>query len=114
MMILKKSFVGVFPSNFITKFITFHRMMNEKSTRYPFVIMNTDRSDKKGMHWLNFLGLHPKKKYFYSTALDLMVLKNFYYKMIKKLLIKFSTELKNLKKTQRNNCNNFNLFYGRI
>ena len=114
MIILKNIFVGVFPSHFITKFITFHRMMNEKSTRYPFVIMNTDRSDKKGMHWLNFLGLHPKKKYFYSTALDLMVLKNFYYKMIKKLLIKFSTELKNLKKTQRNNCNNFNLFYGRI
>ena len=22
-------------------------MMNEKSTRYPFIIMNTDRSDKK-------------------------------------------------------------------
>ena len=30
---IKKNFVGVFPSNFITKFITFHRMMNEKSTR---------------------------------------------------------------------------------
>ena len=98
MIILKNIFVGVFPSHFITKFITFHRMMNEKSTRYPFVIMNTDRSDKKGMHWLNFLGLHPKKKYFYSTALDLMVLKNFYYKMIKKLLMKFSTELKKLEK----------------
>ena len=29
--ILKK-FVGAFPSSFITKFITFHRMMNEKKT----------------------------------------------------------------------------------
>ena len=114
MIILKKKIGGIFPSHFITKFITFHRMMNEKSTRYSFVIMNTDRSDKKGMHWLNFLGLHAKKKYFYSAALDLMVLKNFYYKMIKKLLIKFSTELKNLKKRQQNNCNNFNLFYGRV
>ena len=94
MIILKKKIGGIFPSHFITKFITFHRMMNEKSTRYSFVIMNTDRSDKKGMHWLNFLGLHAKKKYFYSPALDLMVLKNFYYKMIKKLLIKLSTELK--------------------
>ena len=27
---IKKNFVGVFPSNFITKFIRFHRLMNEK------------------------------------------------------------------------------------
>ena len=89
-------------------------MMNEKSAQYPFIIMNTDRSKKKVRTGGVFLTFIQKKKYFYSTALDLMVLKNFYYKMIKKLLIKFSTELKNLKKTQRNNCNNFNLFYGRI
>ena len=45
-----------------------------------------------------FLTFIQKKKCFYSTALDFMVLKNFYYKIIKKLLIKFSMELKNLKK----------------
>ena len=28
---IKKKIVGVFSANFITKFITFHRMMNEKS-----------------------------------------------------------------------------------
>ena len=38
---LKKSFVSVFPSNYITKFISFHKMMIEKN-RYPFIIMNTD------------------------------------------------------------------------
>ena len=63
------------------------------------------------MHWWSFLDLHlKKKKYFYSTALDLVVLKNFYYKMIKKLSIKFSKALKNLKKRQQSNGNNFNLF----
>ena len=50
MMILKK-FSWCFSSNFMKKFITFHRMMNEKSTWYPFIIMNTDRSDKKGTQW---------------------------------------------------------------
>ena len=95
---VKKNFVGVFPSNFITKFIMFHRMMNEKSTRYLFIIMNTDCSDKKGMHCWSFLDLHPKKEIFLLTALDLMVLKNFYNKMIKNFLIKFFMELKNLKK----------------
>ena len=73
-------------------------MMNEKSARYPFIIMNTDRSKKKVRTGGVFLTFIQKKKYFYSTALDLMVLKNFYCKMIEKLLMKFSRELKNLKK----------------
>ena len=77
--------------------------------------MNTDRSKKKVRTGEVFLTFIQKKKYFHSTALDLMVLKSFFYKMRKKLLIKFSTELKNLKKKRhQNRCNNFNLFYGRI
>ena len=48
---LKKKFVGVVPSNYVIKFIEFHRMMIEKKGCYPFIIMNTDRSDKKDMHW---------------------------------------------------------------
>ena len=48
---IKEIFVSVFSSNFIAKSITFHEMMNEKGARYPFFIMNTDRSNKKGMYW---------------------------------------------------------------
>ena len=32
--------------------------------RYPFIKMNTDRSDKNGMHWWSFLDLHPRKEFF--------------------------------------------------
>ena len=39
-------------------------MMTEASARYPFIIINTDRSDKKGTHWWSFLDLHPKKGIF--------------------------------------------------
>ena len=39
-------------------------MMTEKGGRYPFIIMNIDRSDKKGTHWWSFLDLHPKKEIF--------------------------------------------------
>ena len=60
----KKNFAGVFPSKFITKFISFHRMMIKKEERYPFIIMNTDRSNKAGTHWWSFLDLHPKKEIF--------------------------------------------------
>ena len=57
---LKKKIVGVFPSNCVTRFISFHEMMIEKN-RYLFIIMNTDRRDKKGTHWWSFLDLHPRK-----------------------------------------------------
>ena len=29
---LKNDFVGVFPSNYVTRFISFHEMMNEKKS----------------------------------------------------------------------------------
>ena len=61
---LKNNFVGVFPSNYVIKFIKFYRMMTEKRGRYPFVIMNTDRSDREGTYWRSFLDLHPKKEIF--------------------------------------------------
>ena len=58
---LTSNFVGVFPSNYVTKFIYFHEMMIEKN-HYPFIIMNTDRSDKNGTHWWSFLDLHKRKE----------------------------------------------------
>ena len=60
---LKKKFIGVFLSNYVTRFISFHEMMIEKN-RYPFIIMNTDHRDKKGTHWWSFLDLHERKEIF--------------------------------------------------
>ena len=39
-------------------------MAKEKTKKYPFIIMNTDRSDKPGTHWWSFLDLHPRKEIF--------------------------------------------------
>ena len=39
-------------------------MMIESKSNYPFIIMSTDRSDKKGMHWWSFLDLHTEKEVF--------------------------------------------------
>ena len=47
---VKKKFIGVFPSNHFRRFITFHSMMTETEAQYPFIIMNTDCSDKTGTH----------------------------------------------------------------
>ena len=65
---LKKNSVSVFSSNHIFRFINFHSMIKEKHVRYPFMIMNTDRSNKKGVHWWSLLELHtPKHIFLYNS-----------------------------------------------
>ena len=76
-------------------------MMTQTGVRYPLKNMNTDRSDKKGTHWWSFLDLHPKKKSFYLTVLVLRDSKNFYCKTLEKRYIRYSMELRNLKKKIR-------------
>ena len=52
-------------------------MMNEKSTRYPFIIRIQIIAIKKVCTGEVFLTFFQKEKYFYLIALGLMVLKNF-------------------------------------
>ena len=61
---VQKKFVSIFPSNYVTRFITFHSMMTETGAQYPFIIMNTDHSNKKGTHWWSFFDLHAKSEIF--------------------------------------------------
>ena len=44
---LSKNFVGVFPSNYMNKFINHAAMIEDKKGKYPFIIANTDSSEKK-------------------------------------------------------------------
>ena len=46
---LTDTFVGVFPLNYMNKFIDHAAMISEKG-KYPFIIANTDSSDKPGVH----------------------------------------------------------------
>ena len=49
---LLDNFVGVFPSDYLNKFIN-HTAMISNSEKYPFIIANTDYSQKAGTHWLS-------------------------------------------------------------
>ena len=69
-------------------------MMIEKG-RYPFIIMNTDRRDKKVHIGGVFSNYIQGKKFFYSTALDLKVLKTLLLTTIRMFSIKFWSVLKN-------------------
>ena len=54
---LNDNFVGVFPSNRISKFINHSAMIFSKKKKYPFVIANTDSSEKGRTHWRNILDI---------------------------------------------------------
>ena len=47
---LLDNFIGMFPSDYMNKFIN-HAAMIEERGKFPFIIANTDASDKPGVHW---------------------------------------------------------------
>ena len=73
-------------------------MMNEKSTRYPFIIMNTDCSNKNGTHWWSFLDLHPKKEMFLFDSFGFHGFKEFLLQDNKKALNKILYGIKKFEK----------------
>ena len=99
---LKSNFIGVFPSNFINKFISYHSIIKDRSNvKYPFIIMNTDRSDRAGTHWWSFLDLHPKKEIFLFDSFGFEGLKKFIIDNDKKLLNKVLFNLNKFEKSDR-------------
>ena len=64
--------VGVFPANHMNRFIDYKTMISEKKEKYPFVIANTDSSDKDGSHWWSIMDIEPKTDLLFLTRLALM------------------------------------------
>ena len=69
-------------------------MIIEKN-RYPFIIMNTDCSNKNSTHWWSFLDLHERKEIFLFDSFGFEGLKSSLLTMTEIFLIKFYLELKN-------------------
>ena len=62
--------------------------MTESGARYPFIIMNTVRSNKKGTRWWIFLDLHPKKEIFLFNNFGFKGFKEFVFQNDQKVLNK--------------------------
>ena len=60
----------------MNKFIDHAAMISSKG-KYPFIIANTDSSEKPGMHWCSILGIEPKTNIFFFDSFDLDALKHF-------------------------------------
>ena len=60
---LKNNFVGVFLPNYMNRFIDHASMISSKG-KYPFIIANTDNSEKPGLQWWSILDIKQKLIYF--------------------------------------------------
>ena len=99
---LKNNFIGVFPSNYINRFISYHSIIKDRpKVKYPFIIMNTDRSDRAGTHWWSFLDLHPKKEIFLFDSFGFEGFKKFIIDNDKKVLNKVLFGLHKFKKNDQ-------------
>ena len=73
---LLDNFVGVFSSNYMNKFIN-HAAMIEDSGKFPFIIANTDASDKPGVHWWSIRDIDPRTDIFFFGSYGIEGLKHF-------------------------------------
>ena len=72
---LNENFVSVYPSDKMNRFFDITKMMKGKS--YPFLIANTNRSDKAGTHWWRLLDIEEKKDFLLLDSFGIKGLRNF-------------------------------------
>ena len=83
---LLQNFLGVFLSCKMNKFLDFKKMM--KGKKYPFLIANTDGSDKQGTHWWSILDINGKKDFLLFDSFGIKGLKNFIVQEDEKIVAK--------------------------
>ena len=98
---LLENFVGVFPSNYMNKFTNHGAMIEDKKGKSPFIIANTDSSDKKGTHWWSILDIDPKNEIFFFDSFGLDVLKQFIIQDDKKTVHKILVGIEQMKRTDQ-------------
>ena len=98
---LKKNFIGVFPSDKTLKFLKITEMVKKRKAKYPFMIMNTDRSGQGGTHWWSFLEIASKEKIFLFDSYGFVSLKEFIIDNDRKTLDSFFYGLEKMNKRDK-------------
>ena len=49
----------------MNKFINHAAVIEDKKGKYPFIIGNTDSSNKKGVHWWSILDIESRNDFFF-------------------------------------------------
>ena len=95
---LLSNFVGVFASNYMNKFIN-HAEMIEDSGKFPFIIANTDASDKSGTHWWSILDIEPRTDIFFFDSYGIEGLNHFIIKHDKEIVTKILIGIEKMDRT---------------
>ena len=76
-------------------------MIEDKKGKFPFIIANTDSSDKKGTHWGSILDIDPKNEIFLFDSFGLDVLKQFIIQDDKKTVDKILVGIEQMKRADQ-------------
>ena len=97
---LLENIFGVFTSNYMNKFINHAAMISDKG-RYPFIIANTDASNKPGVHWWSILDIEPRNDIFFFDSFGLDGLKHFIIQDDKTIVDKILLGIEPLNRTDK-------------
>ena len=92
---LLDNFVGVFPSNYMNRFINYSAMIEEKREK------NTDANNIKGTHWWSILNIEPKNELFFFDSFGLDGLKHFIIQDDRKIIDKILIGIEQMNKTDQ-------------
>ena len=98
---LLDNFAGVFPSNYMNRFINHSPMIEGKRGKYPFIIANTDANNKKSTHKWSILNIELKNKLFFFDSLGLDGLKHFIIQDDRKIIDKILIGTEQMNKTDQ-------------
>ena len=98
---LSKNFVGVFPPNYMNKFTNHAAMIEDKKGKYPFIIPNTNKDNKRGTHWWSILVIEPRNDIFFFDSFGLDGLKHFIIQGDKKIIDKILIGIEQMKRTDQ-------------
>ena len=95
---LLNNFVGVFPSNYMNKFIN-HAAMIEDSGKFPLIIANIDASNKPDVHWWSILDIEPRTDIFFFDSYGIEGLKHFIIQDDRQILDKILIGIEKMDRT---------------
>ena len=90
----------MFLSNYMNKFIN-HAAMISNRGKFPFIIANTDASDKPGVHWWSILDIEPRTDIFFFDSFGLDRLKHFIIQNDKPIVDKILLGIEQMDRTDQ-------------
>ena len=85
----------------MNKFINHATMIEDKKGKYPFIIANTNKDNKRGTHWWSILDIEPRNDIFFFDSFGLDGLKHFIIQDDKKIIDKILIGIEQMNRTDQ-------------